>query len=74
MEQGFDPEVKKYFRKIIYSFSWGFLWMLANATAGIYFGLGYRDGKPLIVPILFYTASVISLCLLLWYYYRTWSK
>ena len=74
MEQGFDPEVKKYFRKIINSFSFGFLWIFGNVTAGLYFGLAYSEGKPLVYTVLFYVISVIALGLLLWYYYRTWRK
>ena len=38
---GMDPQVKKYFRNIISSFSFGMLWMLAMATLGIYFQLGF---------------------------------
>jgi len=68
-----DPEVKKYFRKIIYSFSFGMLWLTANVTAGIYFGLAYNNDQPIFM-ILFYTFFVLSLFLLLRYYYRTWKK
>jgi hypothetical protein len=65
--------VKKYFRKIIYSFSFGMLWLTANVTAGIYFGLAYERDQPLLI-ILFYAFFVFSLFLLLRYYYRTWRK
>ena len=37
---GMDPEVKRYFRKIINSFSAGLLWLVVIATAGIFFRLG----------------------------------
>jgi hypothetical protein len=74
MEQGFDPEVKKYFRKIINSFSLGFLWLFANATAGLYFGLGLWGEGPVIYTIIFYTLSIGTLGLLLFYYYKLWRK
>jgi len=74
MEQGFDPEIKKYFRKIISSFSFGFLWLFANVIAGLYFGLGFRGERPFIYTILFYVLSVATLVLLLKYYYRIWRK
>ena len=74
MEQGFDPEVKKYFRKIINSFSWSFLWMFANVIAGLYYGLGYRGDRPFVYTIVFYIVSVFTLVLLLRYLYRIWSK
>jgi hypothetical protein len=74
MEKGFDPEIKKYFRKILYSFSFGLLWMIANITAGIYYGLAYKSNRPFIFTILFYMGLVLSLAFLLRYYYRTWKK
>src|ERR1041385_1643958 len=64
MERGMDPEVKKYFRKIVYSFSYGMLWLTANVTAGIYFGLAYERDHPLLI-ILFYVFFGSSLFLLL---------
>jgi hypothetical protein len=74
MERGFDPELKKYFRKILYSFFYGLLWLAANVTGGIYFKLAYRSEQPVLVNILFYTFLVASLSLLLRYYYRIWKN
>jgi FtsH-binding integral membrane protein len=74
MEQGWDPEVKRYFRKIINSFSYGLLWMIAVSTAGIYFKLGMADERPLYAVILFYVLAVAGLALLLRYYYKVWGK
>lgn len=71
---GMDPEVKKFFRKIINSFSWGALWLLSIATLGIFFHLGIvRDGLKW-YNILFYFVFVVSLFLLLRYYYHAWNK
>lgn len=74
MEQGWDPEVKRYFRKILFSVSLGLLWMAACVTAGIYYELAYQNGKPLIYTILFYTGLALSLGLLIRWYYLTWKK
>jgi hypothetical protein len=74
MEQGWDPEVKRYFRKIIASFSFGLLWLMSSVTAGLYFGLAYRTDIPRIFIILFYIGLVASLLFLLRYYYHTWKK
>lgn len=74
MEQGWDPEVKKYFLKILNSVFLGLLWMIACATAGLYFKLGYKDDKPVIYTILFYVGMVLSLTLLIRWFYRTWKK
>lgn len=74
MEQGWDPEVKRYFRKIINSFSLGLLWLMSSATAGLYFRLAYRPDIPRVFNILFYAGLALSLGLLLRYYYHTWKK
>jgi len=71
-EHGWDPEVKKYFKKILSSFSMGLLWLLACVTAGIYYRLAYRHGQPLINVVLFYAAMTVSFIFLLRYLYKTW--
>jgi len=72
MSQGMDPEVKKYFRKIIYSLSFGLLWMTLNVMAGIYWGFGLIEGHLKFSNLLFFCWMLASLGLLLYYYYRTW--
>jgi len=74
MEQGWDPEVKRYFRKIISSFSVGLLWLMSCVTLGLYFGLAYRKDIPAVFNILFYVFLLVSLLLLLRYYYKLWRK
>jgi hypothetical protein len=74
MEQGWDPEVKKYFQKIISSFSFGLLWIMAAVTAGLYYGLAYRSDISVVYVILFYVAFSVSLFFLLKYFYRLWKK
>jgi len=74
MEQGWDPEVKRYFRKIISSFSFGLLWLMSGVTAGLYYGLAYRKDISVIYIILFYVLLSGSLFLLLRYYYNLWKK
>ena len=72
MEQGWDPEVKKFFVKILNSAAWGLFWMIAAATAGFYYELAYSNGKPVIYTILYYCGLVITLFLLIRYLYRLW--
>jgi len=74
MEQGMEPDVKKYFRKILNSFSFGLLWLMSVVTAGLYFELGYRRDISVVYNILFYACFLISLIFLLWYFYRIWKK
>jgi len=53
MEQNWDPGVKKFFVKILNSIAMSLFWMMACATAGIYFELGYTNGRPIICTIFF---------------------
>ena len=72
MEQGWDPEVKKYFRKIMNTIAVGLFWLMTVLTAGLYFGLAHHSNTAYL--ILFYTGFAISLFFLLRYYYRVWRK
>ncbi len=74
MESGWDPDVKEFLLKILNSISLVLLWMIACATAGIYFELGYTNGKPVIYTIIFYTVMAVTLFLLLRQLYKTWKK
>jgi hypothetical protein len=72
MEQGWDPEVKQFFKKIMSTISMGLLWLMAVATAGIYFELAWQGNRPIIVPIAFYVVATVSLLALIRYFYRLW--
>lgn len=74
MPFGMDPEVAKYFKKILNSIFAGLMWLFINITAGIYFELAYNISYPTIVHVLFYVWLAVSLALLLWYYYRVWGR
>ena len=72
MERNWDPEVKKFFLKILNSVCLGLLWMMAAATAGIYYRMGYQHGQPVFQVILFYVIMLATFLLLLRYLYNTW--
>lgn len=74
MEQGWDPDVKDFFVKILNSISITLIWMIATATAGLYFQLAYTTGKPLFYTILFYTAALTTLFLLIRHLYKVWKN
>lgn len=71
---GMDPEVKRYFRKIINSFSFGMMWLLGIATAGIFFELGDVGNGFEWYNIIFYFISLVTLFILLRYLYKVWNK
>jgi hypothetical protein len=74
MQNSWDPEVKNFFVKIINSIAFGLIWMIACVTAGLYFELGYANGKPVIYTVIFYFAAIVSLIFLVRYLIRTWKK
>jgi len=74
MPFGMDPEIAKYFKKILNSLFAGLMWMFLNITAGIYLGLAYSTDYPAFVHVIFYVWLVVSFALLLWYFYRVWGK
>jgi hypothetical protein len=71
---GMDPEVTKYFKKIIRSLFAGLLWLFVNITAGIYYELAYSPNYSTLIHILFFVWLAGSLVLLLWYFYKIWGK
>lgn len=74
MEQGWDPEVKRYFRKILNTISVGLSWMMAAATAGFYFGLAVPEGNLRLGNIIYYVMLLATLGLLIAYFYKLWSR
>ena len=71
---GMDPEVKRYFRKIINSFSYGLLWMMSFVTLGLFFGLADVAHGLQWYTIVFYAFAFISFAALIYYYIRLWRK
>jgi hypothetical protein len=71
---GMDPELKKYFRKIASSFSWGAVWLLGIATLGIFFKLGIVTNGIRWYNIVFYLGLIASLYMLIRYYSRAWNS
>jgi hypothetical protein len=69
-----EPEIREYLWKIVYSICYGVLWLSLNVLAGMYWGYGIINGKLSIVNILFFLWFLVSLLILLRYYYRTWRK
>jgi hypothetical protein len=72
--RGMDPEIKRYFKKIINSFSFGALWLLVIATAGLFFRLGIAPNGMKWYNIVFYMIAGVSFIGLMYYYYKLWSK
>ncbi len=75
MEQGWDPQIKTFFKKILNSISYGLMWIIGCAVAGIWFRLGYTGGvRPVLPVVFFYIIAFISLFILLRYLAKTWKS
>lgn len=75
MEQGWDPQIKTFFKKILNTISYGLLWIIGCAVAGIWFRLGYTGGvRPVLPVVCFYVVASGSLLLLLRYLVKTWKN
>ena len=72
--RGMEPGVKRYFKRIMNSFSIASLWLLAVSTAGLFFKLAIVNNGLQWYNIVFYILSAATLVMLLIYLYRTWSK
>lgn len=73
-ESGWDPEVKKFFIKILNSVALGLLWIFAAMMAGIYYKLAFFNGQPIINNIIYYVVVIATFFILLRYLYKTWKK
>lgn len=74
MEQGWDPDVKKFLLKVLNSISLVLLWMLVCATLGIYYKLGHISGNPILYPIIFYAFMTLTLFFIIQHLIKLWNK
>jgi hypothetical protein len=69
---GMDPEMKRYFMKIMNSFSLALFWLLSVSTLGLFFGLGIARNGIKWYNVVFYLFALGSLAGLLYYFYKAW--
>lgn len=69
-----EPEVKHFLKKVVWTLSGALLWLTFNMFLGIYKGLAFPENHLALSNILFYLFSLITLILLLIYYFRLWKN
>ncbi len=74
MKESNTPGLKAFFIKILNSIVWVLIWIMSGVTGGIYFKLGFTNGKPVMYTILFYTVMVVTLFFLISYLYKNWKN
>ena len=70
--QGMDPAVRMYFKKIIRSFIAGLVWMITMVITGIYFKAAVIENGIRWYNILFYLLFLVSLIWLIRFFYKCW--
>ena len=74
MEQGWDPDVSKFFVRIINAIAVTIIWMLTASTVGLYAGLAVPGQYPFWVTILYYSFLIVSFILLARFLRANWRK
>lgn len=69
---GFDPQLRRYFRKIVNTTVFLLLWVLAASMAGLYYQLALPVNGWRWQNAVFYLLLFASLFLLIRFLYRTW--
>jgi sterol desaturase/sphingolipid hydroxylase (fatty acid hydroxylase superfamily) len=71
---GMDPEVQRFFRKIMATVGAGMLWIMLMAVLGLYLRLGYFVNGLDWYNGIFYFILFTTLYLLLRFLYKVWRK
>lgn len=74
MEQGWDPDVSKFFVRIINAIALTIIWMLSASTIGLYAELAVIGRYPWWVTLLYYISLILSFALLVRYLRTNWRK
>lgn len=74
MSSGFEPEVRDYLRRILWSLILGLIWLMVNMTIGIFLEWMFFEGRPKLGNIVFYLFFLATLVWYLWVLRRMWKK
>lgn len=72
--QGWDPEVSRYFRKILNSVVAFVTWLLFISTLGLFLRMAYITGEWHWQNTVFYSFFLLSFFFLLFFLIRAWRK
>lgn len=70
---GIEPETRDFLKRIIQTVSMGMLFLLLHMTFGIYFNWAFFEGTIRTGNIVYYIIFLLSLCGLIYFYYRLWN-
>jgi len=69
-----DPALKAYFKRVLVSFMFGFIWLFIIAIAGAYFNLAFFDRTISGLNIAYYLYVVVSTVVLVKILLWKWAK
>ncbi|MEO7523262.1 MAG: hypothetical protein ABIT58_04170 [Ferruginibacter sp.] len=69
---GMEDDTRDFLVLIVNTISLVFIWMALNVVAGIYFELGFFEGRPSWKNYIYYAALLISLFMLIKHLRRKW--
>lgn len=74
MEQDQEPDVRRFFLKIINTASSLLLWLIFAIMTGLQLGLAYSGRYPAVVTWIYYGVLVAGTVFLIRYYIRLWRR
>jgi hypothetical protein len=69
-----ENDAADFLKRVVKTLSMALLWLFLNTTVGIYMGWMFYNDAPKSGNFVFYGWMIISLSLLLYYFYRVWKK
>jgi ABC-type glycerol-3-phosphate transport system permease component len=69
-----DPDVTRYFKRILLTLTAGLIWMLLQVLSGIMTGYAFTENGFTWRNGVYYLGCLLSLGALIYYLYRIWRK
>jgi membrane protein DedA with SNARE-associated domain len=69
-----EPEVRRFLQKVVWTLTGALLWLTVNMYIGVYKELAFPVSKITVWNILFYVFALVTLVLLIIYYFRLWKN
>ena len=74
MPSGMEPEVRNFLKRIVWSITVGFLYLMINATMGLWGEWLFFEGKPTLGNYIFYGWLALSTVGLIMLLIKWWRK
>lgn len=72
MEQGWDPDIRQFFIRLLNGIARTLAWVIFAVTAGLYYEMAIPGRHALMLTLIFYMVLAVTFFLLVRYLYRNW--